>query len=80
MMNRRFFYGANANHTPDSKEFALGFGMRGIKGCYVIVLGWGYDAEVPLRPWPQVWSKDVAGAARVGASLLGFFVAANMTR
>lgn len=47
----------------------------------VIVCGWGYDPEVPLRPWPQVWLDRVTKRENVtsGFALCGFFLTVGHT-
>lgn len=76
MTVRRFFYHTNSYQTSGSKEFSLGLGVRSRQGCRILVFGWGYDEDVPLRPWPQVWHKEASGETRVGMSWLGLFVSA----
>ena len=40
-----------------------------------IGVGWGYDDDIPLRPWPQFWNDPVRYGGRYrGMAICGFFV------
>lgn len=70
----RVTFNANTSRTKDSFEAVTGVTVRGRDNIRILAVGWGYDEEVPLRPWPQVWRKEVVGGTRTGASWCGFFV------
>jgi hypothetical protein len=74
----RVTFNANTSSMKDSFEAVAGVTVRGCDNIRILAVGWGYDEEVPLRPWPQVWRKEVANGTRVGASWCGFFVAASL--
>lgn len=40
-----------------------------------VVVGWGFDDPVPLRPWPQVWLRRTTARGNVtsGIAWLGLF-------
>lgn len=52
---------------PDSGGFAVqaAFGMRGTPeallgpGVPIYRVGWGWDADLPLRPWPAMHRKNL---------------------
>lgn len=42
---------------------------------FAATFGWGWDARVPLRPWPQAWwrRRTPRGNVTTGVAWLGLF-------
>lgn len=62
------------NDTGWEVALDLVLGWRPHAGA--LVLGWGWDASVPLRPWPQGWwaKHTPRGNLVWGCAWLGFFL------
>lgn len=74
---KRFGLGIG-NHTGNSDGWEIGIDI--VIGfapwARVISLGWGYDAEIPLRPWPQLWLDKPTQLKHIssGFAWLGFYI------
>lgn len=69
--------GAHTTTQPGALEAAVdvALDLYGV-GTFILVAGWGYDTDMPLRPWPQ-WrwrAKTPKGNTIASASMGGFFV------
>ncbi len=59
--------------------WSIGLGLTGARALdwqrVNVVLGWGWDDDVPLRPWPQLWEKSKVGRPHTAvAAFCGLFV------
>lgn len=71
--------GAHAGPQPDGWEVALDFVVGVAPWARVLVVGWGYDVFVPLRPWPQAWVDRLTPKKNLstGFAWCGFFFTAG---
>lgn len=65
-------------HATTDGQVSMGLSLfwLGRRRRSYVTIGWGWDAEVPLRPWP--WWRREPGAFRV--VLCGLFVNARTRR
>jgi hypothetical protein len=70
--NLHLVVGAAAGRIPLNGFDATVFVVVGVRPRSIAISwGWGFDDEVPVRPWPQWWRLPGGG----GVAWLGFFAA-----
>lgn len=72
--------GTHAGPQLGGWEVALDFVVGIAPWTRALVVGWGYDMEVPLRPWPRVWMDKTSPSGKnitTGLAWCGFFFTAG---
>lgn len=65
-------YRCNFDNYQEAGEICLAIGKQ---NNWAVAFGWGYDKEMPLRPWPQYHTSfgSKSGALIRSISLLGLY-------